>query len=56
MAGVGYSVTPNLLIDLGCRYLHLGDASSGIDQFGAVRTARGLSAGEVRLGVRYTVE
>jgi opacity protein-like surface antigen len=56
MAGVGYSVTPNLLIDLGYRYLHLGDASSGIDQFGAVLTSHGLSASEVRLGVRYTVQ
>jgi opacity protein-like surface antigen len=56
MAGVGYSVTPNLLIDLGYRYLHLGDVSSGIDQFGAVLTSHGLSASEVRLGVRYTVE
>jgi opacity protein-like surface antigen len=56
MAGVGYSVAPNVLIDLGYRYLHLGDASSGIDQFGAVLTAHGLAASEVRLGVRYTVE
>jgi opacity protein-like surface antigen len=56
MAGVGYSVTPNVLIDLGYRYLHLGDASTGIDQFGAVLTAHGMSASEVRLGVRYTVE
>jgi opacity protein-like surface antigen len=56
MAGVGYSVTPNVLIDLGYRYLHLGDAASGVDQSGAMLTPHGLSASEVRLGVRYTVE
>jgi opacity protein-like surface antigen len=56
MAGVGYSVTPNVLIDLGYRYLHLGDVASGVDQFGGVLTPHGLSASEVRLGVRYTVE
>jgi opacity protein-like surface antigen len=56
MAGVGYNVAPNVLIDLGYRYLHLGDVGTGMDQFGAVLAVRGVSANEVRVGVRYTIE
>jgi opacity protein-like surface antigen len=56
MAGVGYTVTPNVLIDVGYRYLHLGDAPIGTDQFGAAVPARGISANEVRVGVRYTID
>jgi opacity protein-like surface antigen len=56
MAGVGYNVAPNVLIDIGYRYVHLGDVGSGMDQFGAALAVRGLSANEVRVGVRYTIE
>jgi opacity protein-like surface antigen len=56
MAGVGYNVTPSLLIDLGYRYLHLGDVATTADQFGNALAVRAVSANEVRLGVRYTIE
>jgi opacity protein-like surface antigen len=56
MAGIGYNVTPSVLVDLGYRYVHLGDAPSGVDQFGTMLAPHGLSANEVRLGVRYTME
>jgi opacity protein-like surface antigen len=55
MAGVSYGVTPNVVIDLGYRYLHLGDAQSGIDATPSSFTASGLNANEVRLGVRYLI-
>jgi len=56
MAGVGYNITPCVLVDLGYRYLHLGDAPTGVDPFGIAVAAHGISANEVRLGVRYTME
>ena len=56
MAGIGYNVTPSVLVDLGYRYVHLGDAPSGVDQFGATLAPHGMFANEVRLGVRYTME
>ena len=55
MAGVSYGVTPNVLIDLGYRYLHLGDAQSGIDTLGGSFSVNDLNANEVRLGVRYLI-
>ncbi|HXW26882.1 MAG TPA: outer membrane beta-barrel protein [Xanthobacteraceae bacterium] len=56
MAGVGFNVTPTVLIDLGYRYLNIGDASANLGQFGPALSAHAISANEVRLGVRYTVE
>jgi opacity protein-like surface antigen len=53
MAGVSYNVAPSTQIDLGYRYLRLGDPQSGIDTLGGSFTANGLSANEVRFGVRY---
>ena len=57
MAGVEYPINENLSLDLGYRYLNLGDAQTGY-----VTDARGVStrmdykditAHEVRVGLRY---
>ncbi len=59
MAGVGFAVTPNTKIELGYRYLNLGNASSGAiscQNTGScpyeVQHYR-LASQDIRLGVRY---
>ncbi len=56
MAGVGYNVTPNLLVDAGYRYIDLGDAKSGTPNFGPAITYDRITAHEVRLGARYMID
>lgn len=57
MAGVGYNVTDNLVIDAGYRYLNLGDGRSGkAAGFGGSRKAikfDDIQAHEFRVGFRY---
>ena len=57
MAGLSYQVMPNWLIDVGYRYLDLGDAiSRGGSPGGASFNEtiwKDLSAQEVRFGVRF---
>jgi opacity protein-like surface antigen len=55
MAGVSYQVLPNVAIDLGYRYLSLGDAKSGFEPPAntAFTTVKNLSAQEFRLGFRF---
>ena len=55
MAGVSYQVLPNIAIDLGYRYLSLGDAKSGFEPPAntAFTTVKNLSAQEFRLGFRF---
>lgn len=55
MAGVSYQVLPNIAIDVGYRYLSLGDAKSGFEPPAstAFTTVKNLSAQEVRLGFRF---
>ena len=54
-SGVAFSVTPNLAVDLGYRYLALGDASTASDAAGAM-TLKNLAAHEVRVGVRWNFD
>jgi opacity protein-like surface antigen len=55
MAGTAYSITPNLAVDLGYRYLNLGDISTASDAAGAM-TLKNLAAHEVRVGVRWSFD
>lgn len=59
-AGVAYKVTPNFIVDLGYRYVNLGDASSG-DMIGFDGTNpvfnpirfKDISSHDFRLGLRW---
>ena len=55
MTGVAYQVAPNWMIDVGYRYLSLGDVP-GIDGAGTTNKAavfRNLTAQEARVGIRF---
>lgn len=52
MAGLGYALTPNLMLDLGYRYLNFGDAKTASDAFGET-TFKNVAAHELRVGVRW---
>jgi opacity protein-like surface antigen len=58
MAGLSYSITPNLKLDLGYRYMNLGDVSSGIVHCICGQTFAGfkvkeLTSNEFRIGMRW---
>jgi opacity protein-like surface antigen len=55
MAGVGYSIAPNLTLDAGYRYVNFGDATTASDGFGST-TLKNLAAHEVRVGVRWSFD
>lgn len=55
MAGVAWAVAPNLQIDLGYRYLNLGDVKAPADVSGQT-TIRGVAAHEVRVGLRWSFD
>ncbi|MBV9432616.1 MAG: porin family protein [Hyphomicrobiales bacterium] len=58
MAGISYSISPNLKLDLGYRHLDLGDIRSGPinclcrESFAGVKV-RNIASNEIRLGVRW---
>lgn len=52
MAGLAWTVAPNLQIDLGYRYLNIGDVKGPQD----VLTVRNVAAHEVRVGVRWSFD
>lgn len=59
MAGGSYAFTPNLALDAGYRYLHIGDAYSKSFSTGGGNPSykiryKDLAAHEFRVGVRYT--
>ena len=58
MAGVSYQFTNNLLLDVGYRYLRLGDAVSGTEPMAyTTRTYfRDITAQEVRVGLRLLLD
>ena len=60
MAGVGYHVTDNLMVDVGYRYLDLGDAQSGkAAGFGKGKREikfDDIRAHEVKVGLRYMID
>lgn len=60
MAGVSYAITPNLAVDVGYRYVHLGDTNSGTFSCangGCSQTPiyyKDVASNDVRIGLRYT--
>jgi opacity protein-like surface antigen len=55
MAGVGYAIGPNLMVDVGYRYIDFGDANTNTDSFGDM-TFRNVAAHEVRVGLRWSFD
>ena len=55
MAGVAYTISPNMMVDVGYRYLSLGDAKTEADAFGAFKL-KNIAAHEVRVGLRWNFE
>ncbi|MBV9557251.1 MAG: porin family protein [Pseudolabrys sp.] len=56
MAGLGYQVAPNMMVDLGYRYLNFGDVKTGADALGRQMTFRNVAAHEVRIGLRWSFD
>lgn len=54
MLGVGYTVTPNVVADIGYRYLNLGDAKSA-DALGFM-TFKNIASHQVRVGLRWSFD
>jgi opacity protein-like surface antigen len=52
MGGVAWTVAPNLQLDIGYRYLNMGDVKTASDALGYL-TIRNVAAHQVRLGVRW---
>ena len=55
MAGASYNIAPNLLLDVGYRYLNVGDAVSGLDSLSNQLTVKDLIAHEARIGLRWSM-
>ena len=55
MAGLAYPISHNLMVDVGYRYLNIGDLSSGSDAFGAMEF-KNVAAHEVRVGLRWSFD
>lgn len=55
MAGVAYAISPNMMVDVGYRYLSLGNATTAADASGSFKL-KGIAAQEVRVGLRWTFE
>jgi opacity protein-like surface antigen len=58
MAGLSYSVTPNLKLDIGYRYMNLGNVNSGVinclcNQVFPGFRVKELTSNEVRIGMRW---
>ena len=59
MAGIAYAISPNASIDLGYRYLAIGDGRTGNIPIGTGRNPvrfDDLAAHEVRVGFRYMID
>ncbi len=53
MAGTAIELTPNLSIDVGYRFLHLGKVTTGADAFGVGARIGDVKINEVKAGLRY---
>jgi opacity protein-like surface antigen len=56
MAGVGYKLSNNFTLDLGYRYVSLGDVKTRGYDSGAGADVESIGSHEVRLGVRYALQ
>lgn len=54
MAGLGYAITPNLMLDVGYRYMNFGDVETASDAFGQT-SFKNVAAHEVRVGMRWNL-
>jgi len=55
MAGVSYCFTPNLILDIGYRYLDQGQVKTGLTSLGDQLTFKDLTAQEIRAGFRWAM-
>jgi len=55
MAGIGYSISPNVVADVGYRYLNLGDTKSATDPSGYM-TFKNIASHQVRVGLRWSFD
>lgn len=55
MAGVGYAIAPNMMVDAGYRYINFGDAKTASDTSGRM-AFKNLAAHEVRVGLRWSFD
>lgn len=55
MAGTAINFTPAFAMDVGYRYLNLGDVSTASDAFGQM-TLKNIAAHEVRVGARWSFD
>jgi opacity protein-like surface antigen len=55
MAGAAYPITQNMMVDVGYRYLNVGNLSSGSDAFAAT-TFKDVAAHELRVGLRWSFD
>jgi opacity protein-like surface antigen len=56
MAGLAFDLGYGFKLDAGYRFVHVGDARTGVDTFGVGSKAKALDAQEVRVGVRYVID
>jgi opacity protein-like surface antigen len=56
MAGVSFNLAPRWSVDVGYRYLWLGDAKTDTDSLTNFTTFNGLSSQEVRVGLRFMLD
>ncbi|SEP60608.1 Opacity protein [Faunimonas pinastri] len=54
MAGVSYDITHNVALDVGYRYLNLGDAVAKDPDYDGRIKYKDIAAHEIRVGLRYT--
>lgn len=52
MAGLGYAIAPDLMLDVGYRYMNFGNVETASDSFGQM-SFKNVSAHELRVGVRW---
>jgi opacity protein-like surface antigen len=55
MAGVGFAISSNILVDVGYRYVNFGDVKTATDATGTM-TFKNVAAHEVRVGFRWSFD
>jgi len=55
MAGVAFPLSHNMMLDVGYRYLNVGDVKTASDAFGAM-TFKNVAGHEVRVGLRWSFD
>lgn len=55
MAGAAYPIARNMMVDVGYRYLNVGNLSTGSDAFAAT-TFKNVAAHELRVGLRWSFD